>query len=131
MFLKGLLLGFSVATPIGPINLLCIQRTLARGRLHGFVSGLGAATADTAYGIVAALGLGTITSFLLNQQFWLQLIGGIFLLVVGLKTALIPPQDRPATATDDAGLARAYFSILLLTPVRPTHSFAFRRNSAR
>jgi threonine/homoserine/homoserine lactone efflux protein len=126
MFFKGLLLGFSVAAPIGPINLLCIQRTLSRGRQHGFVSGLGAATADTLYGLVAALGLSAITSFLLRQQFWLQLGGGVFLLCLGLKTALTSPQTRAATGpADDAGLVHAYFTILVLTLANPATILAF------
>ena len=53
-FTRGLAIGFSIAAPVGPIGLLCIRRTLADGRLVGFVSGLGAATADAIYGVVAA-----------------------------------------------------------------------------
>ena len=74
-FLKGLVIGFSVAAPVGPIGILCINRTLSKGRLHGFVSGLGAATADALYGCIAAFGLTFITTFLLTQKIWLQLIG--------------------------------------------------------
>ena len=95
MFFKGLILGFSIAAPVGPIGLLCIQRTLNRGRMHGFVSGLGVATADACYGLIAALGLGTVTSFLLGIQTWLQLGGGIFLLGLGFKIARSNPVSRP------------------------------------
>ena len=57
MLFQGLLLGFSIAAPVGPIGVLCIRRTLSNGGLSGFVSGLGAATADAIYGSIAALGL--------------------------------------------------------------------------
>src|SRR6478609_7985065 len=97
MFLKGLILGFSIAAPVGPIGLLCIQRTLQRGRLTGFVSGIGAASADACYGLVAVLGLSTLISFLLGLQFWLQLGGGLFLFGLGLKT-LLARSAAPAIA---------------------------------
>ena len=123
MFLKGIILGFSVAAPVGPIGLLCIQRTLRQGRLHGFVSGLGAASADAIYGTVAALGLTAVTGWLLGLQFWLQLGGGLFLLWLGGKTLA----SRPATpATIGAsGHAGAYFSILLLTLANPATILSF------
>jgi threonine/homoserine/homoserine lactone efflux protein len=63
-FLKGLVLGFSIAAPVGPIGILCIRRTLQFGRLSGFFSGLGAATADCIYGIIAAFGLTLISNLL-------------------------------------------------------------------
>src|SRR5215813_9571069 len=94
-FLKGLLLGFSIAAPVGPIGVLCIRRTLADGRLVGFVSGLGAATADTFYGTVAAFGLTAISSLLVAQGLWLRLIGGVFLLYLGARTLLARPAERP------------------------------------
>ena len=73
MFVRGLLLGFSIAAPMGPIGVLCIRRTLAEGRLAGFISGLGAATADATYGAVAALGLTAISSALVDRQDWLRM----------------------------------------------------------
>src|SRR3954464_10172026 len=85
-FLQGLILGFSIAAPIGPIGLLCIGRSLNDGRAAGFISGLGAATADAVYGLVAALGLTAITRMLIDYRAWLQLGGGIFLLYLGLTT---------------------------------------------
>ena len=125
MFLKGFILGFSVAAPVGPIGLLCIQRTLARGRLHGFVSGLGAASADTLFGLVAALGLSAITAFLLGLQFWLQVGGGLFLLWLGARTLLAKPATTTRGPADDGGLAAAYLSILLLTLANPATILSF------
>jgi threonine/homoserine/homoserine lactone efflux protein len=128
MFLKGLILGFSIAAPVGPIGLLCIQRTLQRGRLAGFVSGLGAATADACYGLVAAFGLSTVISFLLGLQFWLQLGGGMFLLGLGLKTLFAEPTltpAAPAATPDKASLAAAFTSIVFLTLANPATILSF------
>src|SRR5512146_198048 len=94
-WLRGLALGFSIAAPVGPIGVLCIRRTLADGRLVGFVSGLGAATADMLYGAVAAFGLTAVTAVLTGQRVWLGLIGGAFLLYLGLRTATRPPPPGP------------------------------------
>src|SRR5206468_1632019 len=74
LFLRGLLIGLAIAAPVGPIGVLCIRRTLAEGRLVGFITGLGAATADATYGAVAAFGLTFISGFLITQQSWLRLI---------------------------------------------------------
>ena len=87
-FLRGLIIGLSIAAPVGPIGILVIRRTLINGQLSGFISGLGAATADAIYGSIAGLGLTLISSFLIKQQMWLGLIGGIFLCYLGLKTLL-------------------------------------------
>lgn len=75
-FIKGLIIGFSIAAPVGPIGVLCIQRTIAYGKTSGLFTGLGAATADGFYGAVAAFGLTIISNFLVGQQFWFRLIGG-------------------------------------------------------
>ena len=88
---QGILVGVTIAAPVGPIGILCIRRTLAEGRLAGFISGLGAATADALYGAVAAFGLTFISVFLINQSYWLRLGGGIFLIYLGVKTFLAVP----------------------------------------
>jgi threonine/homoserine/homoserine lactone efflux protein len=79
IFLRGFLIGISIAAPVGPIGVLCIRRTLAEGRLSGFVSGLGAASADAIYGMIAGFGLTFISGFLVAQERWLSLFGGFFL----------------------------------------------------
>ena len=76
--INGIILGFSIAAPIGPIGVLCIRRTLAEGRAYGLVSGLGAATADAIYGSIAGFGLTFISNFLINQQVLLRVVGGVF-----------------------------------------------------
>src|SRR4051794_7985246 len=115
---SGLLIGFSIAAPVGPIGVLCIRRTLSDGRLAGFVSGLGAATADATYGCVAAFGLTVISDFLVGQQFWFKLIGGLFLCYLGVQLFRSRPSDRPAQARG-VGLLGAYASTVALTLTNP------------
>jgi len=89
LFIKGLVLGFSIAAPVGPIGVLCIRRTLNEGRISGLVSGLGAATADGFYGLVAGLGLTAISDLLIDSQNWLAFIGGIYLCYLGTNSTSI------------------------------------------
>lgn len=124
IFLKGLILGFSIAAPVGPIGVLCIRRSLAYGRAFGLVSGLGAATADSFYGAVAAFGLTFISTLLVSQQVWLRIIGGAFLCYLGVKTFLAAPASQ-AASTGGAGLAGAYTSTLFLTLTNPTTILSF------
>lgn len=88
LFLQGLAIGFAIAAPVGPIGILCIRRTLVFGRFAGIISGLGAATADAFYGAVAAFGLTIVSGFLIEQNLWLRIGGGLFLLYLGLKIML-------------------------------------------
>jgi threonine/homoserine/homoserine lactone efflux protein len=123
-FLKGLLLGFSIAAPVGPIGILCIRRTLAEGRASGLVSGLGAATADAVYGCVAAFGLTLISNLILGLEFWLNLAGGAFLCYLGARTFLARPAEKAAPA-GDSGLLRAYISTFVLTLTNPMTVLSF------
>jgi threonine/homoserine/homoserine lactone efflux protein len=131
LFLRGLLIGFSIAAPVGPIGVLCIRRTLANGRIYGFVSGLGAATADACYGSVAALGLTLISAFLIEQANWLRLIGGTYLCYLGIKTFRSKPAVQAAAAksaeatTRGRGLLGAYTSTLFLTLTNPLTILSF------
>jgi threonine/homoserine/homoserine lactone efflux protein len=124
LFLRGLVIGFSIAAPVGPIGVLCIRRTLADGRAAGFFSGLGAATADALYGAVAAFGLTAISDVLVAQATWLRIGGGLFLCYLGVKTFLASPPSEP-TAARAAGLAGAYLSTLALTLANPTTILSF------
>jgi threonine/homoserine/homoserine lactone efflux protein len=123
-FARGLAIGFAIAAPVGAIGLLCIRRTLANGRLAGFVSGLGAATADAFYGGVAALGLTAISSTLIAHQDIVRLVGGAFLCYLGTRTAIGAPTVE-ASAGSTRGLAAAYGSTLALTLTNPTTILSF------
>lgn len=122
--LKGMLLGFSIAAPVGPIGVLCIRRTLSNGRAAGLVSGLGAATADAIYGTIAAFGVTFISSLLISQQTWLRLIGGVFLCYLGVKSFLSVAADSTATLQAE-GLGGAYLSTFLLTITNPLTILSF------
>jgi threonine/homoserine/homoserine lactone efflux protein len=122
--LRGLLIGLAIAAPVGPIGVLCIRRTLTEGRISGFVSGLGAATADALYGAVAALGLTFITGFMLSQEGWFRLVGGVFLLYLGARTLSSRPAEE-AAAAGGRGLVAAYLSTLVLTLTNPLTILSF------
>ncbi len=124
LFVKGLILGFSIAAPVGPVGILCIQRSLNYGLGQGFVSGLGAATADAIYGAIAAFGLTLITNFMVAQTHVLGLMGGLFLGYLGLKTFRKPPADY-TQVTKAESLAGAYLSTLILTITNPMTIFFF------
>lgn len=125
-FLKAMLLGLSIAAPVGPIGVLCIRRTLAHGRLTGLVSGLGAATADAIYGLIGGLGLAALSAILVEQRDALQLIGGAFLSALGLRTLLTPGYSAEAADASPArGLFGAYASTLALTLTNPMTILSF------
>lgn len=122
---QGIVIGFAIAAPVGPIGVLCIRRTLERGRLVGFVSGLGAATADACYGLIAALGLSSISNRLLDAQDWIRLLGGLFLLYLGVTIWRAKPAEQGAQAGRRSGLPGAYASTLALTLTNPTTILSF------
>jgi threonine/homoserine/homoserine lactone efflux protein len=124
--IRGLVIGFSIAAPVGPIGVLCIRRTLAEGRASGIVSGLGAACADAVYGCIAGFGLTFIANFLVSQEFWLSLIGGLFLCWLGLRTAFAkPPQAAAVTVRNGIGLFQAWASTFFLTLTNPMTILSF------
>ncbi len=125
LFLEGIVIGFAIAAPVGPIGVLCIRRTLADGRVSGLVSGLGAATADALYGAVAALGLTFVAEFLMGGESWLRLVGGAFLLFLGVRTFLASPAGRAAPDARRIGLPGAYASTFFLTLTNPTTILSF------
>src|SRR5215831_16446771 len=98
LFARGFALGLSIAAVVGPIGLLCIRRTLVTGFAIGFVSGLGAATADASYAAVASFGVTALASLLIDQRVWLRLIGGAFLIYLGVRTLCSIPASLEAQA---------------------------------
>lgn len=118
LFLRGLVIGFSIAAPVGPIGVLCIRRTLSEGRLIGLLTGLGAATADAMYGLVAGFGLTVVSNFLVGSKSWLSILGGLFLCYLGIKTLIARPDGKQAELKT-VSLTTAYFSTLFLTLTNP------------
>jgi threonine/homoserine/homoserine lactone efflux protein len=119
-FLKGLIIGFVIAAPVGPIGVLCARRTLMHGRRAGFFSGMGAATADAIYGFIAAFGLTFISVFLVDHQFTFRLVGGGLLLYLGATAFLARPvkkTDLPRSARHYAGMYTSTFFLTLTNPM--------------
>ncbi|MFN3373201.1 MAG: LysE/ArgO family amino acid transporter [Chloroflexus sp.] len=126
LFIRGVLFGLAIAAPVGPIGVLCIRRTIADGRIAGFVSGLGAATADALYGSIVALGVQALSLWLLGMSPILRLIGGVALLWIGLSTMLARPQSIVAQPEPSRrGLLGAYVSTLCLTLTNPATILIF------
>ncbi len=81
--IKGIFIGVLVSAPMGPIGVLCVQRTLREGRFHGFISGVGATLSDLVYAVVSGLGVSFILDFIQANHYPLQIAGSILLLVAG------------------------------------------------
>ena len=123
-FFRGLVIGFSIAAPVGPIGVLCIRRTLAEGRASGLISGLGAATADALYGCIAGFGLTFLSNLLIQHQVWIRVIGGLFLCTLGLRTFAAGPAKESASVKG-GGLAGSYGSTFFLTLTNPMTILSF------
>ena len=124
LLLRGLLIGFSIAAPVGPIGVLVIRRTLAEGRAAGLATGMGAATADAIYGCVAGFGLTAVSGLLLDNQLWVRLLGGLFLCYLGVRAFLAAPAERAADVAS-ASLLGAYIATLGLTLTNPATILSF------
>jgi threonine/homoserine/homoserine lactone efflux protein len=123
LFIKGLIAGMAIAAPVGPINVLTASRTLSKGRVSGLLSGLGAATADAFYGGIAAFSITLVIDFLLREQFWIRVIGGILLVTIGVIYFRKPPQSFKQEEREPAH--SDYVSTFLLTLTNPTTVLSF------
>ena len=120
IFVKGLIIGFALSAPVGPIAAICVQRTMNRGRLAGFLSGLGSAAADAVYGTAAAFGASFLSEFLLEHGSWMQKVGGAILVVLGIRLFLTKPKDetaKPRQARSNLGLLLSTFFLTLTNPM--------------
>jgi threonine/homoserine/homoserine lactone efflux protein len=118
LLMKGFAVGFVMAIPVGPVGLLCTQRTLSHGRMHGLISGLGAATSDVIYASLAAFGLTVISNFMIAQQMWFRLFGGSFLFLLGIRIFLAKPAKTGSLAEKLCHFNN-YTSTLLITLSNP------------
>jgi len=126
LLLKGLAIGLAIAAPVGPIGLLCIRRSLAQGRIAGFVTGLGAAAADGVYGAIGAFGITAISALLVDQQRWLALAGGLFLIWLGIAGMRRAPASEAASPSRNArDLAGYFLSTFALTLTNPATILSF------
>ncbi|MDD2237411.1 MAG: LysE family translocator [Kiritimatiellae bacterium] len=124
LLLKGLIIGVFTSAPVGPIGLLVIDRTVHGGRLHGFVSGLGAATADTFYATLAAFGMSIVLSYVEQHVLFFRTLGALFLFGFGLWFLLRTPRQKNLEENGSTYVAH-FFSTLLLTLTNPITIFAF------
>lgn len=124
LFIRGLVIGFAVAAPVGPIGMLVINRTLTEGRLSGLATGLGAAVADTLYGCVGAFGLTLISNLLMGYAPWTKLLGGLCLCCLGIKTIRARSGENSATASR-AHPVVAFSTTVLLTLANPVTILMF------
>ncbi len=124
--IKGLLIGISVSAPLGPIGVLCIQRTLNKGFKSGFVSGSGAASADIIYAIIAGFSITFISDFLIENQTYIRIIGGAFLILVGIRISISNPakQIRKLRVKGN-NYYKDYITSFLITVSNPITILAF------
>lgn len=123
-FLKGIAVGVVIALPVGPVGVLCVRRTLFEGPTFGFVSGLGAATADTVFGVIAGFGLTIVRDFMLHYQDWFGIAGGLFLVYLGGRALRTEDLTEPEPLAGEAHFG-AYASTFALTITNPITILAF------
>jgi threonine/homoserine/homoserine lactone efflux protein len=123
-FLEGAFIGFSLAAPIGPVGILCVRRTLEHGAQYSLVIGVSAAACDMVNGIVAAFGITLVSDFITLQQYWIRLVGGIILLVIGYA-AFRPHSLAHKAMKMPGGHTWTFFSTALLVFTNPLTLFAF------
>lgn len=125
--IEGISIGFLASIPLGPIGVLCIQRTVNKGRMSGFVSGLGAASSDLIYAIIAGFSIGFITQFVEEQKVLIAILGALFLIGLGLKIFFTDPAKQFKTTPQKRSLNlwQDYISTFFLTVTNPFALFLF------
>lgn len=121
---EGMGIGFVIAGIVGPIAILCIRRTLQEGQAVGLAVGLGAAIADVVYSLIAGFGLTTIANFLIMHRIWFQVVGGLFLFYLGLKS-FFEQVTLQAANVNARGRMAIVFSTFLLTMTNPITILSF------
>jgi len=122
---SGLAIGFVVAAPIGPVNLIVIRRTLRYGGLFGFLAGLGAALGDAIFAAIAAFGITAAIDWVMQYSTILQIAGGIFLIVLGVRTFFARPHLHEAPPDTAYGLAGVIAMTFFLTMTNPATMLGF------
>lgn len=126
LFWKGFIVGLMVSVPLGPIGVLCVQRTLNKGRRSGFVSGLGASFADSVFSVVAGLGITYIIKFIKEQHFYFQIVGGLFIIGLGIHIFYTHPVRQLRLSRKNKNkLSYDFFSVFFLTITNPMAVFFF------
>ncbi len=122
--LHGAAIGLAIAVPVGPIAVLCMQYALSRGFLIAFAAGLGAALADTFFGMLAGFGLTMVTDWIFLNKCWIQLLGGAFLCYLGAELCFTK-NHKTILIDDNTGPMTALSSTFMLTLANPLTILAF------
>jgi threonine/homoserine/homoserine lactone efflux protein len=117
-FIQGIVIGLTLAVPIGPISLLCIQRTIADGRLHGVISGLGVSTADSFYAAITVLGLTFISSLIVAHQYLFRSLAGVILVLIGIRVFMLVPAGVSEKSENDTYF-KDYLSMVAIAIANP------------
>jgi threonine/homoserine/homoserine lactone efflux protein len=126
LFMKGIIIGLMVSVPLGPIGVLCIQRTLNKGRKSGFVSGLGASAADTFFALIAGYGISMVISFIKEQHVYFQIIGGLIVMYLGIHIFFTNPvKQLRLHRMSQNKLSQDFLSVFFLTVSNPMAIFFF------
>lgn len=126
LLFKGLFMGIIVSAPLGPVGVMCIQRTINRGVKSGIVSGMAAAAADTVYAIIAILGLGFVIDFIKEEKYWIQLAGSLLIILFAIKTFYTNPAVEVRNNRNKKNKPHHEFlSIFFVTLTNPAVFFAF------
>lgn len=126
LFFKGIIMGLLVSAPLGPVGVVCIQRTINRGVKSGFISGIGAAAADTVYAIIAVLGLGFVINFIKEEKYWIQLVGAIIIILFAIKIFYTNPAVEVRNKRNKKSKPfEEFVSIFFVTLSNPAVFFAF------
>jgi threonine/homoserine/homoserine lactone efflux protein len=123
--LKGIVIGIIIAVPVGPVGIMCVRRTIFEGKFAGFISGLGAATADAVFGVIAAFGLTFISDLLIGYHQWLRIAGGCYLLYIGGSAFLARPEVKAGSDRDAESFFRDFLSTFALTLTNPITILVF------
>ncbi|MGQ0793570.1 MAG: LysE family translocator [Deltaproteobacteria bacterium] len=118
LFLKGFIAGIVIATPVGPVAALCVQRTLIEGKIYGLISGLGAAAADAACGVIVVYGFSFIVDAAAQYEPWFRIAGGLALIYIGARIFISNPIDGAAAARN-GGAWSGFLSAFALTLTNP------------
>lgn len=124
LLIRGVLAGLIITAPVGPVNVLCVERTVTKGWRSGIVSGFGSALADAIYATIAGFSITFVIQFLIRELFWIRLFGGILLILLGIWYYFRPPKtgaQKEEKDSDTVDTASTFF----LTLTNPTTVLSF------
>jgi threonine/homoserine/homoserine lactone efflux protein len=126
IFMQGILIGFLIAMPFGPVDLLVIRNSISRGMFFGFITGMGAAVTDGIFGAVAGLGISEITEFLLTYKLYFKYLGGIFLIGIGFTILMSKIlEDSSNQIINKDSFFKAFLTSFILTFTNPLTIISF------